>query len=855
MSIWDATRYGFSPVYWVQIAGVPVVLAERETGLALPSGYTSEDASLVIDDSAAIGAEQIDRERGTSVSLSFGFRLLDTATVRAWLRAPSKQMFLAADLTATGTALTVDDTTGWSNGETAYIGMEAVTLGTVASGTSVTGCTRGTLGTYKSAHKVGTTGQIVTDLPRYWRGRDVILWASPCDQSGFVTGDTLAADARMVWRGRIEEGPSREINGFSFDAVSLDRIPDRGLSAIAAGKIVSTSAKVAVSKGYAIKCEITAYKTSGTVWSYILIVHPFKNDATGDLLTHSEIMERIITEWAVAVTDAGAGAAIGALSWFAYPHGAPTAGAYKARLAIVADATIVGFEIFLYLDGQPSTVSVIEKPKTWATGGDLDLGWSTSSNPLQPGQAKEPAVPVAITVEVNDGDASAIAAPGRVRIRTGSATRTLAYKAVSTSGGLAYLTGCVPVDGSAYYPTKPELENADAEILFTDSGALPVMMLRCLMSSGTGERSATYDTLAQAQGYGLHEDLIRADSFTNASAPIGSLKADVAHADRSFADLFGGACGLFRKAVVVKTDADDSYDLKLHLVDTSSFGAGYSTTIADTDLLSDAGDPIKSIKRAHSPNVITVLRPYGGGKDGEDRFLYVDGPGVDSAGRDEVEYVILATDRGALYDVASPAAVSHLAADQTVQAAELRVGPWVVAEQGDVVWLELTHPAVWTWSTSPGSAGYSGAARVVGRTIDPKTTAVTLAVLLDASVQVATLCPAAAVVSYDHATAPTTIDVPLKYLKHFTDALADAGGNVWVLHYHAGSAETVSQRHQISAAAESGSVCRLTVVATSGGHTLSVANKSTLTLPTTSGGDITTWQARFAHVDDGTSWG
>ena len=105
------------------------------------------------------------------------------------------------------------------------------------------------------------------------------------------------------------------------------------------------------------------------------------------------------------------------------------------------------------------------------------------------------------------------------------------------------------------------------------------------------------------------------------------------------------------------------------------------------------------------------------------------------------------------------------------------------------------------------------------------------------------------------AAAPDSIDVHVKYADHFIDAIAAAGGPVWLLHYQPGQTETATQKHQISAAVKVAGICRLTVDTTSGGHSLSTALKSTLTLPTLAAGDITAFQADFAHTDDGTAWG
>lgn len=855
--IWDGVRYGFSPVYWAQVAGIPVIFSERATGLTLPVGWTSEDASLVVDSSAAVGIEQVNRENGAAVSLGLSFKLLDTTAVRTWLRQPGKSMRLTADLAAAATSMTVDNTTGWSNGDPAWLGMERITIGTVASGTSCTGLGRGTVGTWAYDHATGTTAQTITDVPRYWRGREVILYASPCDAAGYCTGSALLDDAVMVWRGKIEEGPRRELDGFSFEASSIDRFSDRRLVSQISGQVTDTSAKLAASKGLEIKVVLRANQSNGTqVFSYIFTLNPFSSDADGDLLSMAEVRDRIVSAFAQAVADESAGADVGEFRWWKYGSGQGTT--YNGKVLVKADATITNFEVFVNIDGKQTTATWFDFNNGWAADGYVDLKWQTQSNPLAPGSSAEPVIPWLVTVRVDQGAAADVpAAGGRVRIQAGGQGRVFKYDAATASAADVYLTGLQPVDGAQGWPTKQQMLGADAQILFTDADTFPVMMLRCLMSSGNGERSATYDTLARGQGYGLDETLISAPSFTTTSAPLGTLKGEVASAGESFSSLFGGAMGLFRKAVVARPDHTEANSpLKLTLVSTAPYGADYSVTVADTDLLSHQGDPVVSVKRADSANVLAILRPFGGAQDGEDRFVFADNSRADAEGRDQVEYRVPAKDRQGLYDVAGPAAAAHLAADQTTQALQLLAPPWIVADVGDVVWLDITHPAVWTWSSNPGAPGYTGAARVVGRTIGLKSPTVTLTLLIDASISVTSLSPAAKIDAFGGAAAaPTTIDVPLKYKTHFDAALADAGANVWAYHYQPGQVETATQKHEISAAAEVGGACQLTVASTSGGHSLDLTKESTITLPTTSGGDISTYQGRFAHTDDGTNWG
>ena len=56
-TVFSSGQYGYDLIYWITIEGIPVVWSERAAGLALPTGYGSEVAGLVIDDSSAIGSE------------------------------------------------------------------------------------------------------------------------------------------------------------------------------------------------------------------------------------------------------------------------------------------------------------------------------------------------------------------------------------------------------------------------------------------------------------------------------------------------------------------------------------------------------------------------------------------------------------------------------------------------------------------------------------------------------------------------------------------------------------------------------------------------------------------------------
>lgn len=853
MSIWDATRYGWTPVYWLTISGIPVVWSQLATGKTLPTGFTTEDGSLSLKDTGDIGTESIDRDRGVAVSMPLAFKLLDSATVRDWLRKGSYRATLTASLAAGATTATVDDTTGWPASGAFFAGLERITY-TGKTGTSFTGLTRATAGSLAYRHATGSTAQYISERSQLWLGREVVLWATPCDPSGYVTGATLAADAVQVWRGRIDEQPVREKDGFRLQALPIERVLEEQLVSGVTGRVVEQGQKYAVQTAWSFDVTLVAFNAAGAeVWSYTLHGEPFVADADGDLLSASEIRDRIVEAWDTALSVAGATSDLSSLSWLWHHE------RFKARATVVADATIVKVARWTSLAG--AEVWFESEDPSWPGGmaGDagIDIGWHHSGSPLDAYSAAGAAgIPgfAGLSVQLDEGSPDDVAAPGLVRLTSGDKTALYVYQSAGNSAGLLYLAGLL-AGGPTPALTAAELASADATIVYTSEDAFSSLMLRALEDSGTGLRG-TYDVGAVRQGYGLPSTCIDEDSFTAVSGPVASLQGRSDPAGQTFADVFGGLLGLFRKAVVCRPDVTAAERTqRLTLVDTAPFGGGWATTITDADLLSHSGDAVGSVTRAPSPTVVKVIRPHGAGSDEQDTLTIADMNASDILGRREVEFTVPALDLQALRTIAVGSARSHIAADQTAQAVELRVGPWVQAEVGDLVYLDgLTHPALWTWSGAAGAPGYTGPGRVVGRRLEPIGCIVTLLVLIDGSLRTYALAPAMAVSAFDSATAPTWIEVPATYLAHMEAALAAAAGPVWLYHYQPGQAESATQRHQVSAAAVVAGVLRLSIAANAGGHTLSTAARSTLTLPTTSGGHLSAWQATFAHAGDGTDW-
>ena len=884
MSIWSPTKYGWGVVYWLRIEGVPVDWIERETTQTLPAGF-SQDASLVIDRSSEVG-QLVDRDTGLGTGFPLTFHLLDTTTVRTWLKRWAYSAELTVDATPSAATLTVSSAQNWPASGTLWLGIERITYtGTTTAGgvtTSFTGCTRGTGGSLKTAHYASTHGGKCTDLPRWWRGRQVRLFASPVDPAGYMTGTALEDECEEVWRGTIDDGPARVGNLWEFNAQSLDRLLARPLVAPVVGRIVDTSAKYPIKKADEFVCDISGWTgltaAATMTWGFSVVVRPFEALTDNALLTTAEQASLFVTAWTAAVAAAvnkvgGAsnGATyLGAFKFFQAPADVKAGGQNNTKVYTAYYKGTWFFSLRLLSDAGTlkvtATSKVNGKPFAAPDGGDTwtdpyaQDGWHTlsinSAGHLLSDPVKFGAVPSSlggITVEL-DNPADAVPTTGSLVVKGGP---TLAYTLSDvTTPGVAYFGG---ISGKAIEPGK--LAGQSVEVRFSASGAFALVMRRLLVSSGTAAlRNATYDMLAYGQGYSLDANgaadvaAVDIDSFGKlANGPMVDLQASVNGAGESFADLFGGICGLANRAVVSRADngtTGGGRRVRIGMVSTESGGSDYGITITDADLLTSEGEPVALIRRRDVPNTIVVQLLQGA--DEGDKYIARDAPAVAEQGAIEVTFNLPISAK-TISDKVAQWTSSRLAASQTLQAVELQCVPWVGdVEVGDLVRLVLTHYAVWQWST--GTPGYTGQGRVLGVRRRLTDGALTVTVLIDGSTNTRSLSPAAQVSAFaGPAAAPTTIDIPQRFYTHAAKTLSEAAGNIRLDHYQpGGGAESGGGYYTISAASDTGAVCRLTVAAVGGGAVLSTAAASTLTLPATA--NASTYQAGFAHTLDGSSW-
>jgi hypothetical protein len=176
----------------VVVEGIPFVFVERTlpTSPAVWSGRTPIVCLTRVEEGESTLSYEDRREMAATLDLE----MLDDAGVLADLFATASRSVTWASATSTvsATTITLASTAALVGGQHIYVGAETITVGTVASGTSLTGCTRGAFGSTAAAlYGTASDGDSVYVVPPFWRGRRVSLYGHAPDGAGLYTSTLL----------------------------------------------------------------------------------------------------------------------------------------------------------------------------------------------------------------------------------------------------------------------------------------------------------------------------------------------------------------------------------------------------------------------------------------------------------------------------------------------------------------------------------------------------------------------------------------------------------------------------------------------------------------------------------------
>ena len=852
--IWTPIRYGWSHIRWAKIAGIPTIFSESPIGKTLPAGFTAEAAALNLGASAKIGAV-VDRDKGIGAGFAATIEILDCAEMSAYMtRAPVVRR-LTSSISSSAAAIPVDSEAGLTS--PVYIGTETIAFGSTAAGLlNVTD--RGVAG-LALPHNRGSSASLVTSVPRYWRGRLVTIYAQPVDPTGYAPGSTLESLSVAIWQGYITDEPLRLSSGagWRLPALPLDRMLARPIRGSLTGAVVSSESRFVVDND-TLDIVITRRKISnGSTTLYSANLTPLADDGfvKGDLISISEAEAAIASAWAAWVSTQGVGAVFGGIVFWAYPL-TPGAG-FQWKIgkgdrlpyvAIQATGTDYEFQVSTSWFGKvydlpigpilgATTSSAVEY-----TYLQLKIGYNGSIYDVNAYGKPSPTTTPAIAVQFDGGDPGNLPAGGTFLVGD-QLYRYQSSLAQSTLGRVVFLNS-FPIGVVAIGAPK---EGDTVTVRPDNAGTLADCILRLCHSTGEAALRGAYDVLPSILGLGLPTSVV---DDSQIAALVGDgwwalLPLAVSLDDQSVADVLGGALALGGLALTVTGGI--AADAKLRAVRTAAAVGGVDFAIDDSHLVSFDSVTVQTLAVSPPNSVSVELRS---GADVLQTLTINDAERSAAEGVKNVTFSLPTEDRSTATAASTAWAAQRVIGDGQASIVELDVVPWVLAEVGAAVSLDLSVPG--TWDLDTGTAGISTVGRVIGREVVDLV--VTLTVLVDGLALSRPISPAAPILSVTGgATTPSAMTVHRDYFEILSAAYANRdGAYLRLLYYDPGEgAEDLAEYVNVDGVTDTGTVCSLSIASYS--VTISAtATTGYLSWPETANADV--WQASWLHDDDGRFW-
>jgi len=250
------------------VEGVPCAFVER----TIPASFSilTGRSQVVCVNGVKEGESKLDLEIRREVSSTVDFTLIgsgDGALDQIFSVNRRRSAWVTADALVGATTISVTTTTGMVAGDTIYTGSgESIKIGTVASGTSLTGCTRGYLGSTASALKgTASDGDPVYRYAPTWEGRRAWLYAWTVDQGVALSQQILST---LI----IDEAPTYD-GAYAWSVRCAGVMQEYMQRAVGVGlreaKVIGTPTVAATSITYKVD-DPTAFQV-GTVPAYVAL--------------------------------------------------------------------------------------------------------------------------------------------------------------------------------------------------------------------------------------------------------------------------------------------------------------------------------------------------------------------------------------------------------------------------------------------------------------------------------------------------------------------------------------------------------------------------------------------------------
>lgn len=845
-TLWRAGVYGYSVHYVAKIEGIPILPVEVTGDGIAPSGYTI-DASLVIDRSARIGSV-VSPSTHFSAGFDLEVRLLDTPAVRAMMSRPTVTTRLRDDCAAVDTALLVDSVAGLSGVTPVYLGTSAEVVTGILPGW-LTVPTRGVYGRIRSYRK----GTLVTDAPVTWEGRRVELYAVLRDPCGnYVQGADILSDAVMVGAFYVQGRPVRDGSEWVIQCRDQVRRLTQPLGVAASGRAVwevDDDGLVTVDPQVAFAFSLDIDGT--TIENHTL--RPFAG--MSGQLRRSEMRAIVADALDAAVVTSGD------VSDFRWRRGvdAPLGSdAYDVYGLFCTYAAAGTEEVGLVVVGvQPFTS---ESSRLWNQGSDsFSLAGPAGDVEIYCKLRQvTTAGAISLSVVMDDGAPDLVPAAGWIQMESEGRTSYRLYSDASVDTEDPSRVN-LTIDAATPFTTdevqaviEGTIADVSVKFFWRDTGRIYDILRRAIVSTGDAQHG-TYDTLPKGQGLGLPD--IDEDSFTDTfDVFFRDLQMTVgADAGTDLEELFSGILRLSQRAIVSRRSSDAT-QINIAAAYVGSVNALPVVTITDATLASDGRKPIRVRDVYAAPRAIGVkcrTLPVGDVPNADASIALSDPHLVDWTG---VQWTldIYGVTRSSLLAAAKAWATAWFRAGENRQVIELDVPPYIDAQPGDIVELDLVDPNLWDYAADTGAPGYSGMARVLGAQLALTTGLQTLTVAADGIYTSGPMCPSLPISAVNGGgSTPTSIDVDDAYY----DLLVAAkdGATSWKLLAYLPGQDSGRAEYTISTVTlPGGGVARLTVPAYPSTPAVTLSTSHRLTWPVAS--ECTDDQDRYLHNTDRAQW-
>lgn len=853
---WGALRYGYQPFYWFDIEGIPTLFSEYAGDAIAPAGYTIEggsstvasarNAGLIIDRSPRTGSV-IDPKTHFPNALDTEVRLFDTAAVRALFSRPTLYTTLSADLTAAATTMSVGSTLGWSAVTKLHFGTSCAPWSgaLLTQFQSLTRTTYGRARSYKA-------GAVVTDKPYVWKGRRVRLMVALLDPTGrYVQGANILSSALVLFEGTIESRPTRDGSEWVLKCRDQARRLADPLGVAASGAAVWTledDSLLAVDLTSTVAVKIA--EVPGVTLAEVQ-VQPFIGASSP--MRRSQMRTLIASALDTAMTDVRIGTPI----WKSVAATGPTKRRWQLQIPVTSSAylltatcTVTGGGMqYLFKWGGTVPQGTLKAAVSSTTGIDVPLWQDDTVNSASLGVVLDNAAPTDLP------------SSGWVALEGEGASDYRRYTSLTVDSAdarkvlLTLDPASAPMNADiAAMATEAEGTQADvsAKFLWRDSGSVPDIMRRAIVSTGDAV-NGSYDTLPKGQGLGLPN--IDTTSFDRTFDEFYKdlTAAPAVDSGTTLQGVFSGLLRLSQRALTTRRAADGSA-VNIAACSVGSADAGVPVaTITDAMLVATQGKkPIRVTDIFAGPQAIELKArtvTSRSSSDADATIILRDQHLIDWTG-EQWNLESFGLDRSVLVEAAKAWATSWFRAGENRQVIEIDVDPTVDAQPGDVVAIALRDPHLWDYAT--GTPGLSGLGRVIGAQFSLQTFVQTLFVVVDGVLSPGPMAPSITISAVAGvATAPTTVDVPLKWYDLLVRA-KNGGSSFKLRAYLPGQDSGRAEYTFTTIALPGGGVVRLTPTAFPASPTVALSTSYRFTWPDEANGTVT--QNQHLNNTDRVQW-